>query len=102
MTAVVSGADRKPPALDADNIALRTSYVAYTGKYTIEGDKWTTKVDVSWNEVYSTQDQVQFFRAFPEKIESGFPWRREYDSSCLLAGGQHGWRSHIRRTCVDV
>jgi hypothetical protein len=37
----------------------------------------------------------------PEKAESGFPCENEHDSSCLLEqGGQHGWRSHIRRICV--
>lgn len=62
MAAVLSAADRKPPASDADNIALMKSFSAYTGKYTVEGDKWTTKVDVSWNEVYNSQDQVRFFK----------------------------------------
>jgi hypothetical protein len=62
MAAVLSAADRKPPASDADNIALMKSFSAYTGKYTVEHDKWTTKVDVSWNEVYNSQDQVRFFR----------------------------------------
>ena len=62
MAAVLSAADRKPPANDADNIALMKSFSAYTGKYTVEGDKWTTKVDVSWNEVYNSEDQVRYFK----------------------------------------
>jgi hypothetical protein len=62
MAAVLSAADRKPPANDADNIALMKSFSAYTGKYKVEGDKWITKVDVSWNEVYNSQDQVRFFK----------------------------------------
>jgi len=37
MSAVVSAADRKPPANDADNVALMKSFLAYTGKYTIDG-----------------------------------------------------------------
>jgi len=57
-------------------------------------DKWTTKVDVSWNEVYSTQDQVQFFKiegdrlsvrtaeresgVFPgKKVVASLTWERE-------------------------
>src|SRR5947209_273831 len=39
---------------------------------------------------------------FPKRLNPGFPCRRESDSSSLLGGGQHGWRSHIRRTCVDA
>src|SRR5258708_39377179 len=39
---------------------------------------------------------------FPKRLNRGFPCGREYDSSFLLGGGQHGWRSRIRRTCVDA
>jgi cytochrome c len=49
MAAVLSAADRKPPANDTDNITLMKSFSAYTGKYIVEDDKRTTKVDVSWN-----------------------------------------------------
>jgi hypothetical protein len=62
MAAVLSAVDRKPAANDADNVALMKSFSAYTGKYTVENDKWTTKVDVSWNEVYNSQEQVRFFK----------------------------------------
>jgi hypothetical protein len=39
---------------------------------------------------------------FPKRLNRGFPCWREYDSSSVLGGGQHGWRSRIRRTCVDA
>ena len=68
MAAVISAADRKPPAIDADNIALMKSVIAYTGKYTVEGDRWVTKVDVSWNEIYNVQDQVRFFKLEGERL----------------------------------
>jgi hypothetical protein len=38
------------------------SFSAYTGKYTVEDGRWITKVDVSWNEVFNSQDQVRFFK----------------------------------------
>ena len=62
MAAVLSAADRKPPAKDADYIALMKSFSAYTGKYTVEDGRWITKVDVSWNEVFNSQDQVRSFK----------------------------------------
>jgi hypothetical protein len=62
MVAVLSAADRKPPAKDADYIALMKSFSAYTGKYTVEDGRWITKVDVSWNEVFNSQDQVRYFK----------------------------------------
>jgi hypothetical protein len=39
---------------------------------------------------------------FPKRLNRGFPYRHEYDSSFLLGGGQQGWRSRIRRTCVGA
>jgi hypothetical protein len=77
MAAVLSAADRKPPANDADNIALMQSFSAYTGKYTVEGDKWTTKVDVSWNEVYNSQDQVRYFRLEGNLLSVRTPEQRD-------------------------
>jgi hypothetical protein len=34
--------------------------MVYTGPFTNEGDKFTTKVDISWNELLTGQDQVSF------------------------------------------
>jgi hypothetical protein len=68
MAAVISAADRKPPSTDADNVALMKSVIAYTGKYVVEGDKWITKVDVSWNEIYNAQDQIRFFKLDGERL----------------------------------
>jgi hypothetical protein len=42
--------------------------MAYTGKFTIDGDKFTTKVDLSWNELLTGQDQVRFFKLEGDKL----------------------------------
>jgi hypothetical protein len=34
----------------------------------IEGDKFTTKVDISWNELFTGQDQVRFFKVEGDKL----------------------------------
>jgi hypothetical protein len=65
---LISATDRKPPSTDADSLALMKSVIAYTGKYVVEGDKWVTKVDVSWNEVLNAQDQVRFFKIEGERL----------------------------------
>ena len=56
---------------------------SYTGKYTVEGDKWTTKVDVSWNEVYNSEDQVRYF-----KLEGDLLSVRTPEQSDVLPGKQ--------------
>jgi hypothetical protein len=42
--------------------------VAYTGKYTIEGDKWTTIVDQSHNVTLMLQPQVRYFKVDGDKL----------------------------------
>jgi hypothetical protein len=41
--------------------------VAYTGRYTVEGNKMTTRPDVAWNEQYM-MDQVRYFRLDGDRL----------------------------------
>jgi Lipocalin-like domain len=59
---VIVAANRKPAANDAESAALLKSLLVYTGKFAIDGDKFTTKVDISGNELLTGQDQVRFFK----------------------------------------
>ena len=65
---VIAGANRKPAANDAESAALLKSLMVYTGPYTIEGDKLTTKVDISWNELLTGKDEVRFFQLDGDKL----------------------------------
>ena len=42
--------------------------VAYTGLYTIDGNRLTTRVDVAWNEALKGTDQVRFYRLQGDKL----------------------------------
>jgi len=59
---ILTGEGRKAPNSDQDRADLLKSMFAYTGMYRIEGDKWITKVDVSWNPAWVGTEQVRFFR----------------------------------------
>src|SRR5262249_52843504 len=65
---LIVAANRKPAANDVESAALLKSLVAYTGQFTIDGDKFTTKVDISWNELFTGQDQVRFFKLEGDKL----------------------------------
>jgi hypothetical protein len=68
VTFVIVAANRKPAANDAESAALLKTLMAYTGKFTIDGDKFTTKVDMSWNELFTGQDQVRFVKLEGDKL----------------------------------
>ena len=48
--------------------ALLKSLTVYTGKFTIDGDKLTTDVDLSWNEILTGTSQVRFFKLEGDRL----------------------------------
>jgi Lipocalin-like domain len=48
MMSLLVSEGRKAPQTDAERSTAYRSMVAYTGKYTLEGNKWTTKPDVAF------------------------------------------------------
>jgi hypothetical protein len=61
MIALITRADRKPPAdgkaTSAEAEALFRSMLGYAGRYTIEGNEVTHHVDISWNESFNGGEQ---------------------------------------------
>jgi hypothetical protein len=45
---LLTGEARKPAKTSQERAELFATLVAYTGIYRVEGDKWTTKVEVAW------------------------------------------------------
>ena len=59
---VLTGDGRKAAKTDQDRADLMKSMLAYTGMYRLEGDKFITKVDVSWTPLWVGTEQVRFFK----------------------------------------
>jgi hypothetical protein len=74
MMAIVEGEGRKPANTDEERAALLRTLLAYSGMYRVEGDKWITKVDVSWNSAYNGTDQVRVFKLEGNRLEVAGPW----------------------------
>jgi hypothetical protein len=74
MMVVLTGEERKPANTDQDRADLLKSMFAYTGMYRLEGDKWITKVDVSWNPAWVGTEQVRFFRVDDDRLQVITAW----------------------------
>ena len=68
VTFVIVAANRKPATSNEESAALLKSLLAYSGKFIIEGDKFTTNVDLSWNEILTGTAQVRFFKLEGDKL----------------------------------
>ena len=71
MAAVLEGEGRKPAKTDGERSALLRMLISYTGKYRIEGDKWISKVDSSWNGT----EQERTFRLDGDKLFVTSMWK---------------------------
>ena len=65
---------RQAPKADQDRAELFKSMISYSGMYRLEGDKWTTKVDVSGNPGWVGTEQVRFFRFKGDRLEVTTAW----------------------------
>ena len=75
MMAVLEGEGRKSPQNDQDRLDLFRSLVAYTGMYTVEADKFTTRVDVAWHPDRRGTDQVRVFKLEGDRLYVTSPFR---------------------------
>ena len=74
MMGLITAEGRKPGATQEERAALFSSMLSYTGMYRIEGDKFTTKVDHSWNEAWNGTDQVRFYKLAGDKLDIVSAW----------------------------
>jgi len=65
---------RKAPTTDEERVGAFRTMLAYTGKYRIEGDKFTTSVDGAWNVAWVGTDQVRTFKLEGNRLEIVTQW----------------------------
>lgn len=72
---IITAANRQSSKTTDEKAALLDSLLAYSGKYRIVGNKITTRVDMSSNEIYTgaNQDQTRFFRVEGDKLDIRTP-----------------------------
>lgn len=72
---VLTGEGRKAAKTDQERAALLNTLIAYSGTYIVEGDKWTTNVEVAWNPEWVGTKQVRDFKLDGERLMVLTPWR---------------------------
>ena len=82
MMAYLEAEKRNPPRTDEERAAAYQTMIAYTGKYRLEGDKWITSVDGSWNVAWAGTDQERFYKFAGNQLHVISQWLRapRYDN----------------------
>ena len=89
--AVLTAEGRAIPKSDEDRAAAFKTVVAYTGMLKVEGDHWTTHVDVTWNEAWNGTDQVRFFRLDGDTLHISSAWSTNLNYEGRLTRGVLKW-----------
>lgn len=90
MYAIIVSEGRKPPAGDvptgAEQAGLYNGMVAYAGTYTIDGDKVSHHVDISWNQAWTGTIQVRQFRIDGDRLQiHSVPAKSFQDGRVIIA-----------------
>jgi hypothetical protein len=74
MMAYLEASGRKAPRSDEERSTAYRTLIAYTGKFRIDGDKWVTKVDASWNVEWVGTDQERHFTLDGDRLTVRAQW----------------------------
>ena len=80
MMVILTAEGRKPPKTEQDRTDLFKSIIAYSGMYRLEGDKWITKVDISWLPSWIGTDQVRFFKFDGDRLQVISMWVQDFNN----------------------
>jgi len=74
MMVLVTAKPREPGSTDDAVVELFRTMMAYTGRYRIDGDRFITRIDSSWNEAWNGSEQERFYRLDGETLEVSTAW----------------------------
>jgi len=74
MIAILTAEGRPAPGGDLERARAFNTMVAYSGRVTIEGDRLSTAVDISWNEAWVGGPQLRYFRLEGSTLELRTDW----------------------------
>ncbi|SCB31687.1 lipocalin-like domain-containing protein [Rhizobium hainanense] len=74
MMVLVTAEAREPGTTDEKLLGLFRTMMTYTGRYRIEGDRFITKIDSSWNEAWNGSEQERFYKLDGDTLEVFTSW----------------------------
>jgi len=92
MMAYLEAENRTAPKTPEEQAAAFRTTLAYTGTYHVEGDRFVTKVDGSWNVAWVGTEQVRIFKfQGDDQIHVVSQWQRSATRDNRMARGFVVW-----------
>ncbi|MGT2471552.1 lipocalin-like domain-containing protein [Paraburkholderia terrae] len=74
MMVLVTARMREPGSTDERMVGLFRTMMAYTGRYRVDGNRFITKIDSSWNEAWNGSEQERFYKLDGDTLEVSTAW----------------------------
>ena len=74
MMVLITANAREPGNTDEKLAALFRTAMAYTGRYRVDGDRFITKIDASWNEAWNGTEQERSFTLDGDTLVISTAW----------------------------
>ena len=71
---LVTAKAREPGNTDEKLVVLFRTVMSYTGRYRIDGDRFVTKIDSSWNEACNGTEQERFYKLDGDTLDVSTAW----------------------------
>lgn len=71
---LITEGGREPVRTDAERSALFKVMIAYSGKYRVEGERFITRVDISWNKWWTSTEHVRTFKITGDRLDIVTAW----------------------------
>lgn len=91
MMTIVEAEGGKPATTDDERAALYRTSFSYTGAYRIDGERRTTKVDLSSNPAWVGTEQVRTIRLSGDVLETGTHWAAGAAAGAPQSRGAFTW-----------
>jgi hypothetical protein len=85
MAVVMAAGERRYGPSDAERAALHRAMGAYSGTYTVEGNRFITTVDVAWNLIWEGTEQVRQYRLEGDQMVLDLTGVRRADGRLVFA-----------------
>ena len=72
---IITAEGRTPAKTAQERATLLDTLVAYSGTYTLDKDKWTTKVEIAWNPEWVGTEQTRFYELKGDRLVVTTPFR---------------------------
>jgi hypothetical protein len=91
MIAILTAEGRADPRTDEDRVKSFNTMVAYSGRYRADGERFSTDVDISWNEAWVGTAQIRSYRFVNSRLQLISAWAPSMVDPKVIGRGILEW-----------